>query len=155
MESDLTQVILNTSHVSTVVLAKIVILFVDFDKILPVLKPYYILYMSHIEVVLLSLPPCLHKSLVQLLKIIGLFSISLYLGIGIDVTTVTLSSPFLTSPIYLKFVPYPENNLFMAVPGFNVIQYLSQVYVQSWHIYALELLEFYFPHKLQWQSLTV
>ena len=34
---------------------------------------------------------------------------------------VTLSSPFLTSPIYLKFVPYPGNNLFLAVPGFNMI----------------------------------
>ena len=35
--------------------------------------------------------------------------------------TVTLSSPFLTSPMYLKFVPYPETNLFLTVPGFNMI----------------------------------
>ena len=39
---------------------------------------------------------------------------SLNLGIGIEVTTDTLSSPFLTSPIYLKFIPYSGNNLFFS-----------------------------------------
>ena len=31
---------------------------------------------------------------------------SLYLGMGIEVTTATLSNPCLTSAIYLKLVPY-------------------------------------------------
>ena len=36
---------------------------------------------------------------------------SLYLGMGMEVTTVTLSNPCLTSPIYLKFVPYSGKSL--------------------------------------------
>ena len=46
---------------------------------------------------------------------------SLYLGMGIEVTTVTLSNPCLTSPIYLKFVPYSGKSLLCSTPGFAPI----------------------------------
>ena len=41
---------------------------------------------------------------------------SLYLGMGIEVTTVTLSNPCLTSPIYLKFVTYSGGKSIMFYP---------------------------------------
>ena len=43
----------------------------------------------------------------------------LNLEIGIDVTTDTLSNPFLLSSTYLKLVSYSENSLFLLVPGFK------------------------------------
>ena len=68
-------------------------------------------------------PSCLApgslKSIVQLLNFSGLLWRSENFGMGMDVTTVTLSNPFLTSPMYLKFVPYPGNNLFLVASGFN------------------------------------
>ena len=48
------------------------------------------------------------KSSVQFLMFIGLVCVSLNLGIGMEVTTDTLSKPFLISPTYLKLVPYEE-----------------------------------------------
>ena len=39
---------------------------------------------------------------------------------GKEVTTETLSNPFLISPIYLKLVPYSENNLLLLVQGFKL-----------------------------------
>ena len=50
------------------------------------------------------------KSSVQFIKCIGLTCISLNLGIGMEVTTDTLSWPFLISPTYLKLVPYEAKN---------------------------------------------
>ena len=44
-----------------------------------------------------------------------------YLGISIDVTTVTLSIPFFTIPKYLKLVLYFATNLFFLRPGLGII----------------------------------
>ena len=49
---------------------------------------------------------------------------SLYLGMGIEVTTVTLSNPCLTSPIYLKFVPYSGKSLLYSTPGLAQYKHL-------------------------------
>ena len=54
------------------------------------------------------------KSSVQFLKCMGLVCISLNLGIGMEVTTDSLSKLFLISPTYLKLVPYQANNLFIV-----------------------------------------
>ena len=54
-------------------------------------------------------------------KDVGLTYISLNLGIWIEVTTDTLSRPFLISPTHQKLVPYEANNLLFPVPGFGTI----------------------------------
>ena len=46
---------------------------------------------------------------------------SVYLGMGIEVTTVTVSNPCLTSPVYLTFVPYSGKSLLCSTPGFGPI----------------------------------
>ena len=61
------------------------------------------------------------NSSVQFLKCIGLTFISLSLGIWMEITTDTLSRPFLISPTYLKLVPYEANSLLFPVPGFGTI----------------------------------
>ena len=66
------------------------------------------------------------KLSVQFLKCIGLVFISLNLGIGMEVTTETLSKPFLISPTYLKLVPYEANNLLFPVLGFGTILVFTQ-----------------------------
>ena len=53
---------------------------------------------------------------------IGFICKSLDLGMWIEVTTETLSNPFLISPTNLKIVPYFENSLFLLV------QVSSQIY---------------------------
>ena len=66
------------------------------------------------------------KSSVLFLKCIGLVCMSLNLGIGMEVTTDTLSKPFLISPTYLKLVLYEANNLLFPVPGFGTILVFTQ-----------------------------
>ena len=64
-----------------------------------------------------TLAPGQVKSGVQLENFKGVLFTSLNLGRGINVTTVTWSKLFLTSPRNLKFVPYSAYNLFLSDPG--------------------------------------
>ena len=66
------------------------------------------------------------KSSLQFLKCIGLVCISLSLGIGMDVTTDTLSKLFLISPTYLKLVLYDANYLLFPVPGLGTFLVVLQ-----------------------------
>ena len=66
------------------------------------------------------------KSSVQFLTCTGLVCLSLNLDIGMDITTDTLSKPFLISPTYLKLVQYEANNLLLPVPGFGTILVFTQ-----------------------------
>ena len=57
----------------------------------------------------------------QLENFNGVHFTSRNLGIGIDVTTVTLSRLFFTSPRNQKLVPYSACNLFLSDPGVSLI----------------------------------
>ena len=58
---------------------------------------------------------------------IELVCISLNLGIGMEVTTITLLKPFLISPTYLKLAPSEANNLLFPVPGLGTILVFTQM----------------------------
>ena len=56
---------------------------------------------------------------------------SLYLGIGMDVATVTLSNPCLTSPTYLKFVPYLGIICYVLFLALAQYKHLVALYLSS------------------------
>ena len=67
-----------------------------------------------------SLAPFHVKSAVQLENFNGIGFTSQNLGIGIDVTTVTLSRSFFTSPRNQKLVLYSACDLFLSDPGVSL-----------------------------------